>query len=166
MGGYDPGQAQPPQGGGSKTKYIVAGCGCCVLLVGAIVAAMLVFGIGVGGFVVGQTEPAAKVAREFLAKAGAGDVAGAHATFHAKLKEKVSEEQLEGMISSHPELFKAKDSTFSSRSIKDGVVRLQGTVVNEKGETKNCLFKAVEESPGSWKLIQFNITPEVISDKE
>lgn len=91
---------------------------------------------------------------------------GAYATFHTKLKDELGPGDLSSMVKSRPDLFKVKDSTFSSRSIKDGVVRLQGTIVNEKGETKNCLFKAVQETPGNWKLIFFNVAPEPISADE
>lgn len=166
MGGEAQGLPQPPPRGGSVLKWVLGGCGCLLLLAGIGVAAMIALGVGIGGMVASQTEPAAKVAREFLARAGAGDVAGAHATFHERLKEKVPEEQLAEMMESHPELFDVKDSTFNNRSLKDGVARLQGTVVNQEGRTLNCLFKAVEERPGTWRLTAFNITPEPISESD
>jgi hypothetical protein len=146
-------QQQQPAAPRSKLPWIIGGCcGCALLVIIGIVAlgGLTAFGV------MKATEPAATVSREFLAKAGSGDVAGAHDLFHPELKKALPLEELKAMVEQHPDVFKVTDSTFSSRVMEGGMVKLKGTIVTSKGETKNCLFHLVPDN-GKWLLIKFQL---------
>jgi hypothetical protein len=157
-------QAYSPQGeqpqGGSKKKWIIAGCcGCAALAVIAVVAVIALGAFGIKA----ATEPAAATSREFLSRMGGGDAAGAFSTFSTQLQAEYPLENLQQNLKDVPGLFKVKDSTFNERNITAesgiAVVVLKGTLVLESGETKYCKFKAIQQPPGTntWKLLAFNI---------
>jgi len=145
-------QAQPKK---SKLPWILGGCcGCLVLVVAGFFAlgGLAVFGA------VKLTEPAVAETRAFLAQTTAGDVHGAYGHFHSELKKVLDEPKFKEMVDGHPELFQVKDSTFVGRNFTNGIVRLDGTVVNNKDETEACHFELAQED-GGWKLTEFKITP-------
>ena len=120
------------------------------------------------------TEPAAKISREFLRLTTAGDVKGAHETLNVGLQEVLPPEKLGRMIEELPDRFRVKnvesDITFDHREVTKEmnivVVLLMGKLVNDKGETRYCMFKAMQAAPGTWRIYAFNIAKEPISLEE
>jgi hypothetical protein len=94
---------------------------------------------------------------------GAGDAAGAHATFSTSLKTQLTEEKLKRLLEESPGAFKIKSSTLQGNvEVENGVPvsTVKGSVVNEKGETRYWKFRAIEDPPASnaWKIIAFDVS--------
>lgn len=130
-------------------KWTAIGCGGLIVVVGLFVT-LLVFGVR------SATSGPETVVKEFLAAAGKGDYAAAHAHFSAPLKEVQSLEAFTAGAEANPTLFDVVDTTFNERSIDLTSATLAGTVTLRAGTEMPASFKLVEEND-AWKLIAYQI---------
>lgn len=132
--------------GPKKTSGLKLGLiGCCGCLVAMIAFLGLVVGIPLMA-----TGPAVEVARGHL-KGAAADPAKAYAACSSTFKAATSEASFRAFVASHPELYGAADLTFSSRSFRNGVVRLRGHTTSATGVTTPIELQLIEEG-GAWRV--------------
>jgi len=92
----------------------------------------------------------------FLAAAGAGDWATAHAQFSEPLKQVQPLEQFSTIAAANQHLFQVQDTTFNNRSVNPAGAELSGSVTLTDGSQLPASFKLVKEE-GGWRLISYQI---------
>jgi hypothetical protein len=97
-----------------------------------------------------------QVARDFIAQAGAGDYAAAHAHFSAPLKQVQPLESFAAEAQANAMFFKVTDMSFNQRSVDQAGAELAGVATLESGTEVPVSFKLVREK-GSWKLLGYHI---------
>ena len=150
-----PSYAPPPPPGPAPSflpawlRWVGLGCGAFLLL--ASIA-------GSVGFVVVHkaTGGPEKAVQAFLAAAGRGDYAAAHAYFSEPLKQVQPLDQFASEASAHRQAFQVKDTTFNNRSVTLDGAELSGSVTLVGGETLPASFKLVKEN-GEWRLTSYQL---------
>jgi hypothetical protein len=121
-----------------------------VVLVAAILGGVIFF------VVLRMTAEPEQVVRDFLAQAGAGEYAAAHAHFSAPLKQVRSLAPFSAAVQANSMFFKVTDLSFNQRSIDQAGAEFAGTLTLESGTEVPAYFSLVREGE-SWKLIEYNI---------
>lgn len=131
----------PKKSTGAKLALI----GCCGCLVALIAFLGLVIGIPLMA-----TGPAVEVARGHVTGAAA-DPAKAYAACSSTFKAATTEAAFKAFVEAHPEFYKAADLTLSSRSYRNGVVRLRGHTTSSSGATAPIELQLIQEG-GAWRV--------------
>lgn len=144
-----PASYPPAKSGKSWIPWAIGGCGCLLLL---IVGFGLTLFMGVKAMTAGPEE----VATSFLAAAGRGDSAAAHAYFSGPLKEAQGYDEFAAKVSANPHAFQVASTSYRNRSIDMEGASLEGTATLTNGAEVPISFKFVKEGE-EWKLIAYNI---------
>ncbi len=126
------------------------------LRIGAAVLVAAILGGAIFFVVLRMTAEPEQVVRDFLAQAGAGDYAAAHAHFSAPLKQVQPLEPFSAAVQANSLFFKVTDLSFNQRSIDQAGAEFAGTLTLESGTEVPAYFSLVREGE-SWKLIEYNI---------
>jgi hypothetical protein len=118
-------------------------CGCLLLLV------VLIAGIGGAAFF--ATRAPAQAVQDQLAELRQGDLDAAYARLSRDLQSRISREDFERMVQSHPTLKDNRDATFYNRSVNNEEARLSGVLVSRGGEVEQAPFTLVKEG-AEWKV--------------
>lgn len=133
----------------SWVKWVVLGCVGLVVLAAAFA--------GVLFYVVkAATAGPEQVVQDFLAAAGRGDYAAAHACFSAPLQAAQPLAEFSAAAEANAMFFKVKETSFSQRSIDQDGAEFSGTVTLETGTEVPASFELVREN-GDWKLIAYHL---------
>ena len=130
-------------------RWVAIGCGG--LLVLAAVLAVLMFVV-----VKKATAGPEEAVKSFLAAAGSGNYAAAHAYFSAPLQQVQSLEAFTESAKANPALFQVVDTTFNERSMDLNGAQLSGVLTLKSGTKMPASFKLVKEND-TWKLIGYHI---------
>ena len=126
------------------------------LRVGAAMLVAAILGTVIFVVVLRMTAEPERVVRDFMAQAGAGDYAAAHAHFSAPLQQVQSLEAFSATVQANAMLFQVTDMSFNERSVDQAGAELAGTVTLQSGTELPATFSLVRER-GNWKLIEYNI---------
>jgi len=143
------GAAPPPPAKKTWLLWVAGGCGCLVLLA-AIFAATLFFGVKAG------TAGAETVVKSFLDSAGKGRYVEAYDYFSAPLKATQSLETFRTTASENSHLFQVKDTTFTERSVDLTSAKLAGSLTLESGTDIPAKFDLVKEND-AWRILNYSI---------
>lgn len=139
------GAPAPAKQGKGPVFWVLMGCCGCLLLV------LLGLG-GLVGLVYTQTQPAASAVLAMLKDAKSSQFDQAYLRCSEGFRARVSREEFEALVSSHPALRQNADASFMKRSNTNGVVVFEdATLVSDSKEQESVSFRVVQEG-GEWKI--------------
>jgi hypothetical protein len=136
---------RPAKKGKGPLFWILTGCCGCLALVVIAVAAFI-------GFAVYSSKGAVDATRAMMEDLKKNDFDRAYARLSSSYQARMSRQDFEAFASSHPGLKENKDSTFTSRSVKNDVATLEnGILISSSGVTEIATFELSKEG-GEWKI--------------
>ena len=112
---------------------------------------------GILALVMTLTKPVVDTADGFLAKLGSGKVSEAYESTHSGLKATTPEADFASFVSA-ARLDQFASSSWSNRSIKNNVGRVEGTVTLRSGESFAMTIVMLSEGD-QWKVETINVDP-------
>ena len=112
---------------------------------------------GILALVMTLTKPVVDTADGFLAKLGSGKVSEAYESTHSGLKATTPEADFASFVSA-ARLDQFASSSWSNRSIKNNVGRVEGTVTLRSGESFAMTIVMLSEGD-QWKVETVNVDP-------
>lgn len=131
----------------TETKKII------LILAGVAVLFLLLAG-GIVWLVFEMTAEPVRVVRAHLEAINQNDYPRAYGYFSAGLKAELSQEEFQSLVEQNPGIFRTSDSTFSSRSIKNNVATLRGTLTGQQGQVTPVRYTLVKEGD-QWLILGF-----------
>ena len=144
-----PPPSPPPSPLPTWARLLGVGCGALLLL-------SAVIGTTVFAVVNRASAGPEETIQTFLAAAGAGDWATAHAQFSEPLKQVQPLEQFSTIGAANQHLFQVQETTFNNRSVNPAGAELSGSVTLTDGSQLPASFKLVKEE-GGWRLISYQL---------
>jgi hypothetical protein len=133
----------------SPTKWIVLGCGGCLVV-------FLVFFALMFGTVWIATSGPVKVIDAQLAALNEGDLQKAYDFCSQGFKNATSFEKFKAFVEANPQVFKSKDSSFTKRNISGNQGTFRGTITGQDGTVTPVKYTMVKEGE-SWKILGIDL---------
>ncbi len=156
---------EKPEKKSNKKKWILAGCGCSLLLLLCFIGALAGAYYGIYSIYGFLAEPSEVVKAHFEAVKD-GEIENAYLKYTSYgFQENNSLEDFEEYIEAHPEIYQHYKKRFTSVNIKNNFAELYCYLNYKDGTNTTILFRMIKEED-DWKIDSFEIVSAVPGEKE
>ncbi len=143
--------------GGIPARKKLSGCAIAGIVGGSLLALFILLAVVIFVVVSSASSGAVEATRNHLTFLKNGDFESAYAGTSSGFQTATSFDQYRKFISNYPALSDVASSSFSERSVENGVAKLGGTITDSSGVRKPFSVQLVEEN-GAWKILGIDLT--------
>ncbi len=140
-----------------KLKKKLSGCAIAGIVGGSLLALFIILGLVIFGVVYSASSGAVEATRNHLTFLKNGNIEAAYAGTSSGFQSATSLDQYRQFVSSYPVLSDVVSSSFSDRSVENGVANLSGTITDSRGAESSFRARLVKENE-TWKIVGIDLT--------
>lgn len=138
-------------------KKKLSGCAIAGIVGGSVLALFILLAVVIFVVVYSASSGAVEATRNHLTFLKNGDIESAYGGTSSGFQSATSLDQYRKFISTYPALSDVASSSFSDRSVENGVANLSGTITDSSGAEKPFDAQLVQEN-GAWKILGIDLT--------